>query len=102
MRRPSLSAEAIRDELNQAALRYSLDGEGASIDFMLPTRAEPVDATSPNWDVEAECPEGLDELARHAEAGVADHHPGLPGQAREFEPDASGGRRGVCLFAGLV
>jgi hypothetical protein len=74
MRRPSLSAEAIRDELNQAALRYSLDGEGASIDFMLPTRAEPVDATSPNWDVEAECPEGLDELARRAVIEVSQNY----------------------------
>ena len=66
MRRPSLSAEAIRHELNQAALRYSLDGEGSKIDFMLPTPAAPISAASPNWDVQAECPDGLDELARRA------------------------------------
>lgn len=66
MRRPSLSAEEIRDELNQAALRFSLDGEGSKIDFMLPTPAEPIDLSAPNWDVQAECPEGLDEIARRA------------------------------------
>ena len=63
MRRPSLTAEEIRDELNQAALRFSLDGEGSKIDFMLPTPAEPESVSSPNWDVQAECPEGLDEIA---------------------------------------
>ncbi len=66
MRRPSLTAEEIRDELNQAALRFSLDGEGSKIDFLLPTPAEPVNTSAPNWDVQAECPEGLDEIARRA------------------------------------
>ncbi len=71
MRRPSLTAEEIRDELNQAALRFSLDGEGGQIDFMLPTAAEPINSAAPNWDVQAECPEGLDELARRAVLEVA-------------------------------
>ncbi|RZM17843.1 MAG: hypothetical protein EOP67_61740 [Sphingomonas sp.] len=71
MRRPSLTAEEIRDELNQAALRFSLDGEGSKIDFMLPTPAEPVNMSAPNWDVQAECPEGLDEIARRAVAEVS-------------------------------
>ncbi|WP_445192885.1 hypothetical protein ACT009_02875 [Sphingomonas sp. Tas61C01] len=66
MRRPSLTAEEIRDELNQAALRFSLDGEGSKIDFLLPTPAEPVNTSAPNWDVQAECPEELDEIARRA------------------------------------
>jgi hypothetical protein len=72
MGRATLSAEALRDELNQAALRLSLDSEGAKIDFMLPTLAPEGDgAADHNWDVQAYCPEGLDEIARRAVEQVA-------------------------------
>lgn len=72
MARAVLTAERIRDELNQAALRLSLDSEGGRIDFMLPTLADPDDGPADhNWDVDAHCPEGLDELARRAVEQVA-------------------------------
>ncbi|MCU6454058.1 hypothetical protein LPN01_08210 [Sphingomonas sp. A2-49] len=77
MNRPRLNAEALRDELNQAALRLSLDSEGARIDFMLPTLAEPDEGivlpagSGHNWDVQAFCPEGLDAIARKAVEQVA-------------------------------
>ncbi|MBI0476777.1 hypothetical protein D9601_15610 [Sphingomonas sp. MA1305] len=69
MARATLTAEALRDELNQAALRLSLDSEGAKIDFMLPTLADGV--ADHNWDVQAYCPEGLDDIARRAVEQVA-------------------------------
>ncbi len=75
--RPRLGAEALRDELNQAALRLSLDSEGARIEFMLPTLAEPDegllhrDLSGHNWDVQAYCPEELDGIARKAVEQVA-------------------------------
>jgi hypothetical protein len=72
MDRPLLSAERLRDELNQAALRLSLDSEGARIDFMLPTLADPAEAFDHNWDVQAFCPEGLDEICRRAVEQVAE------------------------------
>jgi hypothetical protein len=78
MSRPRLSAAALRDELNQAALRLSMDSEGAKIDFMLPTLAEPdeglleQDLTGHNWDVQAYCPEALDRIARRAVEQVAE------------------------------
>ena len=72
MSRPVLSASALRDELNQAALRLSLDSEGARIEFMLPTLADPWDgASGHNWDVQAFCPEELDAIARRAVEEVA-------------------------------
>lgn len=72
MTRPCLGAEALRDELNQAALRLSMDSEGAKIDFMLPTLADPEEGDSDhNWDVQAYCPEELDRIARKAVEQVA-------------------------------
>lgn len=77
MNRPRLSAEALRDELNQAALQLSMDSEGAKIEFMLPTLAEPdegllmPDLSGHNWDVQAYCPEPLDGIARKAVERVA-------------------------------
>lgn len=72
MSRPRLDAEALRDELNQAALQLSLDSEGAKIDFMLPTLADPAEGASDhNWDVQAYCPEELDGIARKAVEQVA-------------------------------
>jgi hypothetical protein len=77
MSRPRLSPEALRDELNQAALRLSLDSEGARIEFMLPTLAEADDGNllhdmaGHNWDVQAFCPEALDGIARKAVEQVA-------------------------------
>lgn len=71
MARETLTAEQIRDELNQAALRLSLDSEGGKIDFMLPTVADPVAGGDHNWDVSVYCPEGLDELCRRAVEQVA-------------------------------
>jgi len=72
MTRPALSAEALRDELNQAALRLSMDSEGAKIEFMLPTLADPEEGRSDhNWDVQAYCPEELDRIARKAVEQVA-------------------------------
>ncbi len=71
MSRPVLSAAALRDELNQAALRLSLDSEGAKIEFMLPTLAEPAGGVGHNWDVQAYCPEPLDDIARKAVEQVA-------------------------------
>ncbi len=74
MSRPRLSAEALRDELNQAALRLSLDSEGAKIEFLLPTLADPAEGSSAhNWDVQAFCPEELDGIARKAVEQVAVH-----------------------------
>lgn len=72
-----LSAEALRDELNQAALHLSMDSEGAKIDFLLPTLAEPdegllkQDMSGHNWDVQAYCPAALDGIARKAVEKVA-------------------------------
>ena len=72
MSRPVLSASALRDELNQAALRLSLDSEGARIEFMLPTLDDPWDGgAGHNWDVQAFCPEDLDSIARRAVEQVA-------------------------------
>lgn len=77
MNRPRLSAEALRDELNQAALRLAMDSQGARIEFMLPTLAEPDegllrhDLSGHNWDVQAHCPEPLDAIARKAVEQVA-------------------------------
>ncbi|MEH3158827.1 MAG: hypothetical protein PGN08_07705 [Sphingomonas taxi] len=72
MSRPTLGAEALRDELNQAALRLSMDSEGAKIDFLLPTLADPAEGASDhNWDVQAYCPEELDGIARKAVEQVA-------------------------------
>ncbi len=72
MSRAQLSAEALRDELNQAALRLSMDSEGAKIDFMLPTIADAAaGAMEHNWDVQAYCPEELDGIARKAVEQVA-------------------------------
>lgn len=77
MSRPRLGPEALRDELNQAALRLSLDSEGARIEFMLPTLAEADegmlsrDMSGHNWDVQAFCPEALDGIARKAVEQVA-------------------------------
>ena len=73
MARATLTAEALRDELNQAALRLSLDSEGAKIDFMLPTLADTGGGggADHNWDVQAYCPEGLDDIARRAVEQVA-------------------------------
>jgi hypothetical protein len=72
MSRPTLAATALRDELNQAALRLSLDSEGARIEFMLPTLADPWDGGAiHNWDVQAFCPEQLDAIARRAVEQVA-------------------------------
>lgn len=78
MNRPRISAEALRDELNQAALQLSMDSEGAKIEFMLPTLAEPdegqlqQDLSGHNWDVQAYCPEELDKIARKAVERVAE------------------------------
>ena len=70
--RERLGAESLRDELNQAALRLSLDSEGAKIEFMLPTLADPEDGiVMHNWDVQAFCPEELDGIARKAVEQVA-------------------------------
>lgn len=72
MARPLLSAEQLRDELDQAALRFSLDSEGTRIEFMLPTLADHDDgAADHNWDVAVYCPEGLDAIARRAVEEVA-------------------------------
>ena len=72
MSRPVLGASALRDELNQAALRLSLDSEGAKIEFMLPTLVDPWDGKAGhNWDVQAFCPEELDGIARRAVEQVA-------------------------------
>lgn len=72
MNRPQLTAAALRDELNQASLQLSLDSEGAKIEFMLPTLADPTDgAMNHNWDVQAFCPEELDGIARKAVERVA-------------------------------
>lgn len=71
MARALLTAEQIRDELNRSALRHSLDSEGSKIEFMLPTLAPHEDDDVHNWDVQAYCPEGLDELARRAVEEVA-------------------------------
>lgn len=72
MTRPRLGAEALRDELNRAALRLSLDSEGAAIDFGLPTPSPPHHGDAPhNWDVQALCPEALHEIALKAVEYVA-------------------------------
>lgn len=72
MVKPRRSAEELRDQLNLAAHRFARDGEGSSIEFFLPTLANPSDGPADhNWDVQAACPEGLDELARRAVADVA-------------------------------
>lgn len=71
MARIRKTAEQLRDELNRAALRLSLDGEGGKIDFMLPTRADPEEGGEHNWDVSVYCPEGLDDLCRRAVMEVA-------------------------------
>ncbi|SEM77742.1 hypothetical protein SAMN05192583_1196 [Sphingomonas gellani] len=71
MARMVKTAEQIRDELNHAALRLPLDGEGGKIEFMLPTPADPEQGGDHNWDVAVYCPEGLDELCRRAVMQVA-------------------------------
>ena len=72
MPKPTRSAEELRDELNRTALRFSIDSEGRRIEFFLPTLADPDDGPAEhNWDVQAACPEGLDELARRAVEDVA-------------------------------
>ncbi|GAA0670929.1 hypothetical protein FHT00_000691 [Sphingomonas insulae] len=77
MSRPTLGAAALRDELNQAALHLSRDSEGAKIDFLLPTLAEPDEGllqqglSGHNWDVQVYCPEALDGIARKAVEKVA-------------------------------
>lgn len=97
MSRPRLSAAALRDELNQAALHLSMDSEGAKIDFMLPTLAEPDegllerDFSGHNWDVQAYCPEALDTIARKAVERVAavwdlDPHGADDGTANRADP----------------
>lgn len=91
MTRPRLSAEALRDELNQAALQLSMDSEGAKIEFMLPTLAEPdetalrQDMSGHNWDVQAYCPEELDGIARKAVQRVA--------ASWDLDPQATDGDR---------
>ncbi|EZP56515.1 MULTISPECIES: hypothetical protein [Sphingomonas] len=88
--RPTLGAEALRDELNRAALRLSLDSEGTAIDFMLPTLAEPWAGAGHNWDVQASCPESLDAIARRAVEQVAalwDLDPQDSGEAVTFEAE---------------
>lgn len=72
MSRPTLGPAALRDELNQAALRLSMDSEGARIEFMLPTLADTGGGgIGHNWDVQAYCPEPLDGIARKAVEQVA-------------------------------
>jgi len=72
MPKPTRSAEELREELNRVALRLSLDSEGSRIEFFLPTFADPLEGPADhNWDVQAACPEGLDELARRAVDDVA-------------------------------
>jgi len=85
MSRPALSAAALRDELNQAALRLSLDSEGARIEFMLPTLAEATGGADHNWDVQAYCPEPLDDIARKAVEQVAEVYD-LDPHASDSEP----------------
>jgi hypothetical protein len=72
MMKPTRSAEELREELNRTALKFSLDSEGSKIEFFLPTLADPSEGPADhNWDVQATCPEGLDELARRAVEHVA-------------------------------
>ena len=88
--RPMLSAAALRDELNRAAMRLSLDSEGAAIDFMLPTLSEPWEGAGHNWDVQAFCPESLDTIARRAVEQVAalwDLDPQDSGEEVTFEAE---------------
>lgn len=89
MGRGLLDAERLRDELNQAALRHSVDSEGAKIDFMLPTPADPEEQFDHNWDVQASCPEGLDTIARRAVEEVAAQW--------DLDPDAQNGETVVEL-----
>jgi len=96
MSRPRLSAAALRDELNQAALRLSMDSEGAKIDFLLPTPAAPEDVGGAhNWDVRAYCPEGLDPIARRAVEEVAAQWDLDPGAATQDEGGEDGESAGA-------
>jgi hypothetical protein len=93
MTRPRLRADALRDELNQAALRLSLDSEGAKIEFKLPTLAEPDEGllgpgmAGHNWDVQAYCPETLDTIARKAVEQVAAQYDLDPQPTDDDAPD---------------
>jgi len=67
------SADEIRLELDRVARQLAVDGEGKEIEFHLPTLCSRPDGSNQhNWDVDAFCPEGADELALRAVEIVSD------------------------------